>query len=249
MKVTLINHTEDAENLLLFAKNTRLLSDATEYHSLSAMTEQERDEGLDHVFTTIGGSWEFIDYVFLIEEVSRAFTHQLVRQRVGVSFAQQSQRYVDMSNFDYVEPELSILQNNIYRDSMERAAHDYSHLISLGVNTQDARGVLPTNICTNILIKINLRALSELTSLRLCVRSQGEYQKIAKKMADIVSAIHPFAERVLGPKCVVQGVCAFPRFNKCPIKAANPSLQHDESKLQSIRDSFKKYCGHSPQPK
>ena len=41
--------------------------------------------------------------VFMIEGVTRAFTHQLVRHRVGTSFAQQTQRAVDMSEgFDYL---------------------------------------------------------------------------------------------------------------------------------------------------
>ena len=43
---------------------------------------------------------------FLIEDVDRALTHQLVRHRAGVVFQQQSQRYVEFKdgNFDYVIP-------------------------------------------------------------------------------------------------------------------------------------------------
>ena len=40
-----------------------------------------------------------------ISGVSRAFTHQLVRHRL-CSYTQQSQRYVNESNFHYVEPPL-----------------------------------------------------------------------------------------------------------------------------------------------
>ena len=40
---------------------------------------------------------------FALSGVSRALTHQLVRHRIA-SYSQQSQRYVDGSDFDYVIP-------------------------------------------------------------------------------------------------------------------------------------------------
>jgi thymidylate synthase ThyX len=52
---------------------------------------------LDYISKTIRSSWEFVDYTFQITGVTRAFTHQFVRTRTG-SYAQQSQRSVDMSS-------------------------------------------------------------------------------------------------------------------------------------------------------
>ena len=46
---------------------------------------------------------EHVSFTFAVEGVSRALTHQLVRHRIA-SYSQQSQRYVDASNFDYVLP-------------------------------------------------------------------------------------------------------------------------------------------------
>ena len=43
-------------------------------------------------------------YSFEVKGVSRALTHQLVRHRMA-SYAQQSQRYVDMSEAAYIIPE------------------------------------------------------------------------------------------------------------------------------------------------
>jgi hypothetical protein len=53
-------------------------------------------EELDYIAKTIRSSWEMVDYTFQITGVTRAFTHQFVRTRTG-SYAQQSQRSVDMS--------------------------------------------------------------------------------------------------------------------------------------------------------
>ena len=104
MKVKLINATSDAVNLLLFTKNTRLMNDEGAYDKIKAWPQEQKDEHLDYMLNTIKSSWEFIDYTFDIRDVSRGFTHQFVRTRQG-SYAQQSQRTVDMTGFEYYTPE------------------------------------------------------------------------------------------------------------------------------------------------
>lgn len=44
---------------------------------------------------------EHVSFTFALGGVSRALTHQLVRHRIA-SYSQQSQRYVDGSDFDYL---------------------------------------------------------------------------------------------------------------------------------------------------
>ena len=43
---------------------------------------------------------------FIITGVSRSLTHELVRHRAGIAFSQESQRYVDMANVNFVMPPL-----------------------------------------------------------------------------------------------------------------------------------------------
>ena len=43
-------------------------------------------------------------FSFLVDGISRACSHQLVRHRIA-SYSQQSQRYVSMKNFPYVKPD------------------------------------------------------------------------------------------------------------------------------------------------
>lgn len=52
---------------------------------------------------------EHVSFTFALGGVSRALTHQLVRHRIA-SYSQQSQRYVDGSDFDYLIP-LEIRKN------------------------------------------------------------------------------------------------------------------------------------------
>jgi len=200
MKVQLVNYTSDAVDLLLFTKNTRLMNDDDAYDKISQWDEDKKKAELDYMLNTIRSSWEFIDYTFNIREVSRGFTHQFVRTRQA-SYAQQSQRTVDMFGFSYYVPER--IENNpealeAYDNAMTDIADAYQKLREF-VPAEDARGILPTNIHTNIVAKFNLRTLSEMAKSRLSPRAQGEYQQVFKLMVKEVVNVHPWAEPFLTP--------------------------------------------------
>ena len=202
MRVKLINATSDAVNLLLFTKNTRLMNDEDAYSKISAWDDEKKQSELDYMLNTIRSSWEFIDYTFDVKDVTRGFTHQFVRTRQG-SYAQQSQRTVDMQGFGYYTPDKIYKDetaNIIYDDAMRMINDKYQELRNLGIPAEDARGILPTNIHTNIVAKFNLRTLSEMAKSRLSPRAQGEYQEVFKLMVKEVVAVHPWAEAFLTPK-------------------------------------------------
>ncbi len=202
MKVTLINHTQNAVNLLLFTKQTRLRMNAGAFAEIDLMSEAKKLEELEYMANTIPSSWEFVDYTFLVEGVSRAYTHQQVRTRAA-SYAQQTMRILDMSDFEYIytqknkdDPQaMMVIQN-----AMVSIAHAYKALINLGQAPEDARGVLPTNIKTNIVCKFNLRNFADLAKSRTGGRTQGEYQDVINGMVDEVLKVHPWAEKFIFKK-------------------------------------------------
>tara|TARA_R110002020_G_scaffold171656_2_gene361680 strand:- start:1323 stop:1970 length:648 start_codon:yes stop_codon:yes gene_type:complete len=201
MKIQLVNYTQDAKNLLLFTKNTRLMNEEGAYEEIENWTEDKKQDELDYMLQTIKSSWEFIDYTFEIRDVTRAFTHQFVRTRQG-SYAQQSQRTVDMSGFDYYTPpriEADSKAKQEYDKIMKQINESYQLLRATGVPAEDARGVLPTNIYTNIVAKFSLRTLHEMAKSRLSPRAQGEYQEVFKLMVKAVVEVHPWAEPFLTP--------------------------------------------------
>lgn len=255
MKVTLISYTPDALELLLFTKNTRLAVSPTGLDEVRGWSAERKAKELAYMLGTIQSSWEFVEYTFVIEEVTRAFTHQAVRHRVGVSFAQQAQRVVDMTGFKYMRPGGEITEAGhrnpgemlgqlldpamVYDEAMTDIAESYAHLRALGVNPQDARGVLPTNIATNIVWKINLRALHEMLAKRLCVKAQGEFQNVARLMRESVIAVHPWAEPFLRVGCAFHGVCIFPGVpvDQCHVKphVFNPATGHPWGRDYAVR--------------
>ena len=91
-------------------------------------------------------------------------------------------------------------------------------MINDGINIQDARGVLPTDILTNIIVGTNLRSLHETAKVRLCTRTAGEYQTVFKEMRRLIGEVHPWALDMINVACVDSGVCCFPRYTECPIQ-------------------------------
>jgi len=200
VKVKLVECTPNAKDLLIFTKNTRLLNVEDAYEEIKDWPEDKKQEELDYMLQTIKSSWEFIDYVFEIRDVTRAFTHQFVRTRTG-SYAQQSQRTVDMEGFGYYTPpriKENLIARALYDQCMTMINSYYQDLREI-VPAEDARGVLPTNIHTNIVAKFNLRTLHETAKSRLSPRAQGEYQQVFKLMVDEVVKVHPWAEPFLTP--------------------------------------------------
>lgn len=202
MKVTLISHTPEAAELLLFTKSTRLTLSPGLMDEIRNWSPEKKADELAYVANTIPSSWEFVDYVFLIEGVSRAFTHQFVRTRNG-SYAQQTMRVLDMGKYEYVFTERNkkdAVQVSLITKTNTYIQQAYATMIDAGVPAEDARGILPTNIATNIVAKFNLRTLSELCKSRTGGRTQGEYQDVLNAMADAVLAVHPWAETFLFPQ-------------------------------------------------
>jgi len=227
MKVTLINHTSDALELLLYTKNTRLQGAQT-LQDIVEWPEEKKIEHLMYMLDTIQSSWEFVDYTFHIEGVTRAFTHQLVRTRTG-SYAQQSQRTVDVRGAGYTVPvSFNSDLTTDYQVAMNNSFEAYEHLIDSGMDVQDARGVLPTNAHTEIIAKFDLRTIHNMGLLRLCTRTQGEYQEVFKAMKAEIIKVHPWAESFIKVACVWNGVCAFPRYSECPVQ--EHTLMPDEYK-------------------
>jgi len=221
MKVELLRFTPGALTLLLFTKNTRLMAEPSGIGKVHEWAEWKKNQELNYMRGTIQSSWEFVDYTFLITGVSRAFTHQLVRTRSG-SYAQQSQRTVDMSGGDFVAPNIPDDPKREIERKIELIAKftidDYHELIRMGANPQDARAILPTNIATNIICKFNLRTLADMAKVRLCTRTQGEYQNVFREIRQQVIKVHKWAEPFIRVHCGATGLCCFPNYGECPIK-------------------------------
>lgn len=218
MKVTLIEYTGSgwqdpaarAADILIFTKNTRLTMSPALLDDIALWPWRKKLEELKYMARTIPSSWEFVDYTFMIEGVTRAFTHQLVRTRTA-SFAQQTMRVLNVSDgpgwgylagptIDQTQvgtPIGELTREEIYQGAMNCIDGTYKLLIQNGAAIEDARGILPTNILTNIVMKCNMRAFVEMVRKRSSSRTQGEYRDVLEGMKAAVKAKHSWIELFL----------------------------------------------------
>lgn len=166
---------------------------------------------------------EHVSFTFAIGNVSRALTHQLVRHRIA-SFSQQSQRYVDAKNFQYITPP-SIAKNpealKKYTECMNNLAQTYSELQELlaangkdksSVN-EDARFVLPQAAASNIVVTMNVRSLINFFHHRCCVRAQWEIRSVANQMLSHCRRVLPEVFEYEGAKCERTKICPEGKFS------------------------------------
>ncbi len=132
---------------------------------------------------------EFIHMTWLIKDVTRAFTHQLVRYRVGTSFCQESMRFYGKHRVYRVLATHQATREGIeeYSVAVTYAINNYVIMLDNGVPAEDARGVLPTNILTSIFFDCSLRTLQGIMPQRMCCQAQqGEWQPILLKMRRLI---------------------------------------------------------------
>jgi len=125
---------------------------------------------------------------FIIEGISRACSHQLVRH-AHLRYLQRSQRYCAEGRPDYIIPD-SVVQATVF-DLMEGVVYDnfeaYKELVEKGVKKEDARFVLPNACKTQIAVSGSLQAWWDFLRLRLDTHAQWEIRRIAKMVYHLLN--------------------------------------------------------------
>ncbi|MGJ7395868.1 FAD-dependent thymidylate synthase [Morganella morganii] len=147
---------------------------------------------------------EHLNWTFLITGVSRAFTHQLVRHRVGFSYSQLSQQYHDESEAEFVVP-IEVkndsalfkswcehIENSLefYKQSLksikESELYDSKKEKTRALRSA-SRSILPNATETKIIITANARALRHFFEMRGAIEGDYEMRRVSEKLYSIVS--------------------------------------------------------------
>jgi len=202
MKISLQSSTPDP---------VRLIANAARITHGKTKTYQSDGYYLDLLYR-IGhfSVFEHVSFTFLIEDISRACSHQLVRFRVGVSFTQRSQRYTNEDQFSYTVP--PSIQNSeealaLFQKRIEGLQEAYSALTRLGIPKEDARFLLPNATNTTVYMTMNYRELIHAMELRLCMKSQWEIRHLFWRVRALVQQSYPDLALYLFPKCFHEGFC------------------------------------------
>ena len=190
-KVELLSITPNAEKLIEAAGRTSYMSfdkqgQDSEKRFVRMLVKSGHHSVLEHAHA-----------MFRISGASRSFTHQLVRHRL-CSIIQQSQRYVDESNFNYIEPD-SIKKNreahSVFVDFMDKAREAYLKLNGLKIKKEDARYVLPNAVESQVVVSANFREWRHVIDLRGKAQAQWEIRRVA---IEILKILRKHAPNVFG---------------------------------------------------
>jgi len=217
MNVRLIGYTLHPEKLPAMAAT--LTHSKIKPENLDKISEKEQKAVLEQVLKLGHTSViEHASFTFAISDVSRSLSHQLVRHRIA-SYSQQSQRYVNLNEPNYVIPP-SISKNkkmkNAYEETMIAIWKHYNKLLEMKIPAEDARYVLPNATCTNIMVTMNARSLLNFFELRCCLHAQWEIRFLANKMLQEVKKVAPTIFKNTGPSCKTKGICPEKKKN-CPL--------------------------------
>jgi thymidylate synthase (FAD) len=204
----LLSHTPQPERTVALA--ARLCYSARGVADLSAAFGEAEVASLLDKLLGMGhfSALEHAQFVFGIEGISRACSHQLVRHRVA-SYSQQSQRYVTLGEVKAVLPPAvsgDPRKAARFQEQLETIWAFYRELVEDGVAPEDAGYILPNACETKLVVSMNARELRHFFRLRLCRRAQWEIRDLALVMLRAATPAAPLLFRGAGPGCLA-GAC------------------------------------------
>lgn len=156
---------------------------------------QKHGSVLEHVNTT----WAFLN-------VSRVFTHELVRHRAGTAISQESLRYVRLTDIPFAHthelPEMAIEQVVEQCEHVQKVLAQSYNLDTPGGKpktsfewkkrkTSAMRRLAPLGLATNMIWTCNMRELRHVITLRTAPSAEEEICKVIGMLADIAIPRYP----------------------------------------------------------
>lgn len=192
---------------------------------------------------------EQVVFWFAIANVSRSLSHQFVRHRIGISFEQQSQRYVKFKQdkLAFVMPESweRAGMREEFEGLLDKTSDLYARALKAGIPAEDARFVLPNAAPTNFHVMVNFAEMLHICDLRLCVRAQWEIRKMVALMRAEIKRVLPEIAVFLQPKCGENrmGYCdeTLDEYMKCPLSKVRPHKA-------AIFEMYEKYGSRKSKP-
>jgi thymidylate synthase (FAD) len=200
MNINLLSITGDSEKIIEYCSRIcynsfNRIEDSSYKTQIENLIKNGHHSLLEHACAT-----------FLIDDISRSCSHQLVRHR-HASFTQESQRYVKEQTLSYIVP--PSIKNNpealeIFEESMVRSHESYNLLLDLGIKKEDARYVRPNASHTTIAMTANFREWLHIIDLRVSLHAQWEIR-------DLITLIW---KELYGKAPAVFGFCYFQYWSK-----------------------------------
>jgi thymidylate synthase (FAD) len=173
----------------------------------------DQHEYLGNLLSSLHGSvLEHASYTFAFRNVSRVFTHELVRHRAGSAFSQESLRYVRLTDIGFRVPAvLEPVRDQVVALVEQLEEFQVSAAEALGLDdegvpfavkkevTSALRRLAPIGLSTDIVWTANLRTLRHVIEMRTAPGAEEElrlvFDQVARLMLDEAPGLFQDFER------------------------------------------------------
>jgi thymidylate synthase (FAD) len=151
-----------------------------------------------------GSVLEHANYSFVFRNVSRVFTHELVRHRAGSAFSQESLRYVRLADIGFrVPPALEPVREQVLQIVEQLEEFQVSAAAELGIDaegvpfhvkkevTSALRRLAPIGLSTDIVWTANARTLRHVIEMRTAEGAEEELRLVFDEIARIMQTEAP----------------------------------------------------------
>ena len=187
----------DAELLLEFAGRMCYRSWEPGLNVNVTRIRTDKGEYFGNLLRSLHGSvLEHASYSFAFHNVSRVFTHELVRHRAGSAFSQESLRYVRLTDIGFrVPPALEPVRDQVIRLVEQLEEFQVSAAQELGLDeegipfsvkkevTSALRRLAPIGLSTDILWTANVRTLRHVIEMRTAPGAEEELRTVFDRVA------------------------------------------------------------------
>lgn len=148
-----------------------------------------------------GSVLEHANFTFILHNVSRVLTHELVRHRAGAAYSQESLRFVRLSDIPFWCPDWAmddvVLMEKIIRwlettEKLQVWMAEYFKLDEPGVSfhekkhkTSFMRRCAPEGLATGIVATFNIRTIRHIIAMRTALGAEEEIRFICDKIAHL----------------------------------------------------------------
>lgn len=208
----------DAELLVEIAGRSCYRSWAPGLNANVTKVREDSGEYLDNILRSKHGAvLEHAQFTFMFENVSRVFTHELVRHRAGVAISQESLRYVRLTDLGFRVPEIladgpdltdasgMVLPMNeaviSIVERLEEFQRDAAEAFGLDDDdvpfhykkevTSALRRLAPIGLSTSIMWSANIRTLRHVIAQRTAAGAEEEIRLVFSWVASQMKAEYP----------------------------------------------------------
>ena len=151
-----------------------------------------------------GSVLEHASYSFALRNVSRVFTHELVRHRAGSAFSQESLRYVRLTDIGFRVPQaLEPVRDQVLSIVEQLEEFQVEAAATLGIDdegvpfhvkkevTSALRRLAPIGLSTDIVWTANVRTLRHVIEMRTAPGAEEELRLVFSQVAELMKAEAP----------------------------------------------------------